>query len=112
MHSPSFWSKQEKGRHANDKNLSIRAKLWLLVASLLVLTLATSITLMLELNSANQRMASIYNDRVIPMQQLKLIADAYGIKLVETTNKVYNQQILAESGKDTLTQARNDAQAA
>lgn len=94
------------------KNLSIRAKLWLLVASLLVLTLATSITLMLELNSANQRMASIYNDRVIPMQQLKLIADAYGIKLVETTNKVYNQQILAESGKDTLTQARNDAQAA
>ncbi len=94
------------------KNLSIRAKLWLLVASLLVLTLATSITLMLELNSANQRMASIYNDRVIPMQQLKLIADAYGIKLVETTNKVYNQQILAESGKDTLTQVRNDAQAA
>ncbi|WP_302410051.1 methyl-accepting chemotaxis protein [Comamonas kerstersii] len=94
------------------KNLSIRAKLWLLVASLLVLTLATSITLMLELNSANQRMASIYNNRVMPMQQLKLIADAYGIKLVETTNKVYNQQILAESGKDTLTQARNDAQAA
>ena len=68
------------------KNLSIRAKLWLLVASLLVLTLATSITLMLELNSANQRMASIYNNRVMPMQQLKLIADAYGIKLVETTN--------------------------
>ncbi len=94
------------------KNLSIRAKLWLLVASLLVLTLATSITLMLELNSANQRMASIYNNRVMPMQQLKLIADAYGIKLVETTNKVYNQQILAESGKDTLTQVRNDAQAA
>ena len=94
------------------KNLSIPAKLWLLVASLLVLTLATSITLMLELNSANQRMASIYNNRVMPMQQLKLIADAYGIKLVETTNKVYNQQILAESGKDTLTQARNDAQAA
>ena len=94
------------------KNLSIRAKLWLLVASLLVLTLATSITLMLELNSANQRMASIYNNRVMPMQQLKLIADAYGIKLVETANKVYNQQILAESGKDTLTQARNDAQAA
>ena len=57
-------------------------------------------------------MASIYNNRVMPMQQLKLIADAYGIKLVETTNKVYNQQILAESGKDTLTQARNDAQAA
>ena len=94
------------------KNLSIRAKLWLLVVSLLVLTLATSITLMLELNTASQRIASIYNDRVMPMQQLKLISDAYGIKLVETTNKVYNQQILSDAGKDVLTQARNDAQAA
>lgn len=94
------------------RNLSIRAKLWLLVGSLLVLTVGMTAGLLQQLNAGNQQLANIYNNRVLPMQQLKLISDGYGIKLVEITNKVYNQQILPESGKDELTQIKTDAQSA
>ena len=94
------------------RNLSIRAKLWLLVTSLLVLIVGITLALVHQLNASNERMANIYNNRVLPMQQLKLISDGYGIKLVEITNKVFNQQILAESGKEQLTEIKTNAEAA
>ena len=46
------------------------------------------------------------------MQQLKVISDGYGIKLVEISNKVYNQQILASSGKDDLLQIKTNIEKA
>jgi methyl-accepting chemotaxis protein len=93
-------------------NLSIRAKLWLLVGGLLLVTTAISGGLMQQLHQAHSRLADIYDNRVLPMQQLKLISDGYGIKLVEITNKVFNQQILAEAGKDQLEQIKTSAQTA
>ncbi|WP_455554520.1 methyl-accepting chemotaxis protein [Comamonas sp.] len=94
------------------KNVSIRAKLWLLVAGLLVLTVVITAGLVQQLNAANQRLADIYENRVMPMQQLKVISDGYGIKLVEISNKVYNQQILASSGKDDLLQIKTNIEKA
>jgi len=94
------------------RNLSIRAKLWLLVAGLLTLTVAITAALVHQLNAGNERLEEIYTNRVVPMQQLKLISDGYGIKLVEITNKVYNQQILAESGKEQLAEIKKNAQEA
>ena len=84
------------------KNISIRTKLWVLVIGLLTLTIVITAALVQQLNSNNQRLEDIYTNRVMPMQQLKLISDGYGIKLVEITNKVYNQQILPDSGKEQL----------
>lgn len=94
------------------RNISIRAKLWVLVGSLLVLTIGMTAGLLLQLHASNQKLADIYDNRVLPMQQLKTVSDGYGIKLVEITNKVYNQQILPESGKDELTQIKADVQTA
>ncbi|MBQ0132292.1 MAG: MCP four helix bundle domain-containing protein, partial [Comamonas sp.] len=93
-------------------NLSIRAKLWLLVAGLLVLAIAITAILVHQLNASNDRLAHIYSDRVLPMQNLKTVSDGYGIKLVEVTNKVFNQQILAEAGKDTLETIRQQVNTA
>ena len=84
------------------KNISIRTKLWVLVLGLLTLTIAITAALVHQLNANNDRLENIYTNRVIPMQQLKLISDGYGIKLVEITNKVYNQQILPDTGKEQL----------
>ncbi len=94
------------------RNISIRAKLWLLVAGLLTLTVAITAALVHQLNASNERLADIYTNRVVPTQQIKLISDGYGIKLVEITNKVYNQQILAESGKEQLAEIKKNAQEA
>jgi methyl-accepting chemotaxis protein len=94
------------------RNLSIRAKLWLLVAGLLVLAMAITAILVQQLSASNDRLAYIYTNRVIPIQQIKTVSDGYGIKLVEITNKVYNQQILPESGKETLETVRKQVEVA
>ena len=93
-------------------NLRIRTKLWLLVAGLLVVTVAITAALMQQLHASNARLADIYEDRVVPMQELKLISDGYGIKLVEVANKVYNQQILADSGKEQMQEIKGQVEAA
>jgi hypothetical protein len=92
--------------------MSIRGKLWSLVAGLLLLTAAMTGMLGYQLFKSNQHLSSIYSNQVVPMQDIKLISDGYGIKLVEITNKVYNQQILADSGKEQLTEVKKNAEAA
>jgi methyl-accepting chemotaxis protein len=92
--------------------MSIRGKLWSLVAGLLLLTAAMTGMLGYQLFKSNQHLSSIYSNEVVPMKELKQISDGYGIKLVEITNKVYNQQILADSGKEQLTEVKKNAEAA
>ena len=94
------------------RNMSIRGKLWSLVAGLLLLTAAMTGMLGYQLFKSNQHLSSIYSNEVVPMKELKQISDGYGIKLVEITNKVYNQQILADSGKEQLTEVKKNAEAA
>jgi methyl-accepting chemotaxis protein len=92
--------------------MSIRGKLWSLVAGLLLLTAAMTGMLGYQLFKSNQHLSSIYSNQVVPMQDIKQISDGYGIKLVEITNKVYNQQILADSGKEQLAEVKKNAEAA
>ncbi|WP_370678975.1 methyl-accepting chemotaxis protein [Comamonas sp. GB3 AK4-5] len=88
------------------KQVSIRARLWRLVSALLVLLVASALALMWQLQVANQRLSTIYNDRVLPMQQLKVVADSYSVKLIEVATKVYVQQILPEQGQHMLEEQR------
>ncbi|WP_368922725.1 methyl-accepting chemotaxis protein [Comamonas aquatica] len=92
--------------------MSIRGKLWSLVAGLLLLTAAMTGMLGYQLFKSNQHLSSIYSNEVVPMKEIKQISDGYGIKLVEITNKVYNQQILADSGKEQLAEVKKNAEAA
>ncbi len=94
------------------RNMSIRGKLWSLVAGLLLLTAAMTGMLGYQLFKSNQHLSSIYSNEVVPMKEIKQISDGYGIKLVEITNKVYNQQILADSGKEQLAEVKKNAEAA
>ncbi|MDH1703884.1 methyl-accepting chemotaxis protein [Comamonas terrigena] len=93
------------------KQVSIRARLWRLVISLLVLVATSALALMWQLQVANQRLSSIYNDRVLPMQQLKVSADSYSVKLIEVATKVYVQQILPEHGQQMLAEQRQRTEA-
>ncbi|MDI9855470.1 methyl-accepting chemotaxis protein [Comamonas sp. 17RB] len=93
------------------KQVSIRARLWRLVISLLVLVATSALALMWQLQVANQRLSTIYNDRVLPMQQLKVSADSYSVKLIEVATKVYVQQILPEHGQQMLAEQRQRTEA-
>ena len=41
-------------------------------------------------NYSNERLSTVYQDRVIPLQQLKVVADMYAVNIVDTSHKVRN----------------------
>lgn len=43
-----------------------------------------------NMNTIHKGIDTIYEDRVLPLQQLKLISDMYGIRIVDTAHKVLN----------------------
>jgi methyl-accepting chemotaxis protein len=68
--------------------ISIKTKLFLAlalpVASLVILSAAT----MVIVSHIPDRINTIYNDRVVPLQQLKSVSDAYAVSIIDATNKV------------------------
>lgn len=68
---------------------SIAAKMLTLQAASLILVASILGGLgFLGMDRMSQSMGSIYNDRVVPLQQLKQVADAYAVKIVDTTHKL------------------------
>lgn len=41
-------------------------------------------------STANQGMETIYADRVVPLRDLKVVADMYAVNIVDTSHKVRN----------------------
>ncbi|MCJ8510263.1 MCP four helix bundle domain-containing protein [Rhizobium lemnae] len=67
--------------------MTIRAKLF---SALLVLATALSLLAVEAFYALKQQSdvaQSIVNDRVVPMEQLKKIADAYAVSIVDTVHK-------------------------
>ena len=68
--------------------ISIRARLASLVALMLLLLAASVGNSLLRLHEANQRLGATYHDRVVPLKQLKLVADAYAVGYVDAAHKM------------------------
>ncbi|MCU0634466.1 MAG: methyl-accepting chemotaxis protein [Gemmatimonadaceae bacterium] len=54
----------------------------------------------------HQGTATIYADRVVPLQQLKLVADAYAVSIVDNAHKVRAGTVSFADGATTITRAR------
>ncbi|RZI82156.1 MAG: HAMP domain-containing protein [Rubrivivax sp.] len=67
--------------------LSIKTRLLGLVAVLLALLAVSAASSVYRLQQSNAVLASVYNDRVVPLQQLKEVADGYSVGLVDTAHK-------------------------
>lgn len=48
---------------------------------------------------------SLYADRVVPLQNLKIIADSYAVLVIDTVNKTNSGRLTAEQAKRNLTSA-------
>jgi methyl-accepting chemotaxis protein/methyl-accepting chemotaxis protein-1 (serine sensor receptor) len=66
----------------------VRARLILLTALLCLLMALLALGGMLLLAQANESLRTVYDDRVVPLRQLKTVADMYAVNLVDTTHKV------------------------
>ena len=68
-------------------NVSIKNRLILLSVTPIVLLIGLLLLLMSELRFTEQGAERIYNDRVVPLEDLKLIADDYAVFVIDAINK-------------------------
>ncbi len=87
------------------KNLSIKTRLLGLVAALLVLLMLSAGSTVYRMRESNKVLASVYNDRVVPLQQLKDVSDGYAIGVVDTAHKTRDGSMKPEDGLKALAAA-------
>ncbi len=71
-------------------NLKTKMKLSILVIVSLIGLLILGIEGISELKRVNNGLITVYNDRVVPLEQLKIIADEYAVNIVDTTHQTRN----------------------
>jgi methyl-accepting chemotaxis protein len=75
------------------RHLGTRSKLTLLTGIAALSLLIVGLLGVLKLSEVNKGLETVYNDRVVPLNQLKAIADAYAVNIVDTTHKTRNGNI-------------------
>ncbi|HYE00782.1 MAG TPA: methyl-accepting chemotaxis protein [Alphaproteobacteria bacterium] len=67
---------------------TIKARLMAALIALSAALLAVAVAGWLALGAAHDGMRSVYDDRVVPMRDLKAISDLYAVRIVDTAHKV------------------------
>jgi methyl-accepting chemotaxis protein len=88
------------------KDLSIKSRLLALVAALLFLVVLAAVSSVVRLKASNDVLATVYNDRVVPLRQLKSVSDGYGSGVVDTAAKVAAGSLPPQQGVQALEAAR------
>ncbi|WP_136680535.1 HAMP domain-containing methyl-accepting chemotaxis protein [Neptunomonas sp. XY-337] len=91
-------------------SLSIRSKLLLLSILPIVALIFMVTNSMVALNDANDGMDKVYQDRIIPIQKLKLIADDYAVLVIDTANKANSGLISATDALSNINSATRNIQ--
>ena len=88
------------------KNLKIRTKLIVLSFVSLAIALFLGITSIFKLENTNEGLKRVYHDRVLPLVQLKNIAEAYAVNIVDTAVKLRNDKISFENCVSNINEAK------
>jgi methyl-accepting chemotaxis protein len=80
--------------------LTVKARLYLLVASLLALLLLSSAAAIVRMRAGNEGMERLHVQRVVPLRDLKTLADMYGRQIHEDVRHVRDGAQAAVALKD------------
>lgn len=69
------------------KNLTVKFRLILLLGTMCLLLIGVGTTGLYGMKASNMGLLTVYNDRVIPLRGLKIIADNYAIAVIDAVNK-------------------------
>jgi diguanylate cyclase (GGDEF)-like protein len=89
--------------------LGIRARLWWLAATLIVALVVSSSLALLIQRRGTESLRSAYTQRILPMQQIKYVADAYAVTVADTVHKVLHGALRGERGADIVADAMRSA---
>ncbi|MBI5334450.1 MAG: Tar ligand binding domain-containing protein [Burkholderiales bacterium] len=86
---------------------SIRTRPTLLVGALISALLLTFGMGMLAVRTANVALGTVYEDRVVPLRQLKTVADGYAVAIVDAAHKVRDGALPPAQALAALQKARD-----
>jgi len=69
------------------KNLKLTTKLYGVGAILVIVAVAVGLISIVGIHNTNDGLETVYNDRVVPLKQLKAIADDYAVAVIDAANK-------------------------
>ena len=72
------------------ENMKTKSKLSILSLVSLIAIVVLGVLGIVQLQKVNSGLERVYNDRVVPLEQLKIIADEYAINVVDTTHQTRN----------------------
>src|SRR5574344_1237676 len=88
------------------KNLKIRTKLIVISFVSLAIALFLEIKSIFKLENTKEDLKRVYHDRVLPLVQLKNIAEAYAVNIVDTAVKLRNDKIPFEKCVSNINEAK------
>ena len=71
-------------------NLKISTRLTIGFSAMLALIILMAAYGLMQIRDTNASIGSIYDDRVVPLKQLKVVSDAYAVNIVDAANKAAN----------------------
>lgn len=87
------------------KKMKVATRMATLASSMIILILIVGVLGIFTARDSNTAMSSVYNDRVVPLKDLKLIADMYAVNIVDTAHKVRNKGMDWAQGLANIEQA-------
>lgn len=87
-------------------HLKIRSKLLLLVGMLMLFIAALGLIAENAFRTGKAALSTMYEDRVVPLRDLKVIADMYAVNVVDTAHKVRDGAISREEALKNIQTAR------
>lgn len=87
--------------------MNVATRLILLAGVLISFLLLTGIISIIGMRSSNEGMSTVYNDRVVPLKDLKMIADMYAVNIVDTSHKVRAKALNWSEGERNVEDASN-----
>ncbi|MDH5216997.1 MAG: MCP four helix bundle domain-containing protein, partial [Gammaproteobacteria bacterium] len=88
------------------KNISIKARMIILAGIASVFLVVIGIQGLMGMASSVQGLETVYNDRVVPLRGLKVIADEYAVNVVDTSHQVRNGNFSWDKGIQNLDSAK------
>lgn len=87
-------------------HLSVNIRLFLLVGLLSLVSIIVGLMGLKGMSESVSGLRTVYEDRVVPLRDLKVIADLYAVNIVDMTHKVRNGNIEWEEARKNLKDAR------
>ncbi|GAA0368827.1 methyl-accepting chemotaxis protein [Bowmanella denitrificans] len=87
--------------------LSVKVRLVILVALPLFFFALSAVNSLQDLRQLNHQIDSLYNDRVVPLQQIKVVSDNYAVEIVDILHK-YRAGVISQDELRRRLQAAQD----